>query len=161
MSFTNFVAFVNTELPKRPFIDAVPGTNLATGKFLRSTGNYFEFELVDASEITGGASSTEVVLANNGTGNLVVGDKTVDESIIIYYSMKRNTDKQQGVIEIIHDGTNAGMTHRWHSLNNEDIGVTFTDVNISGDNIRLVYSVTDDTYDVDMVYTVRIHALIT
>lgn len=159
MSFALFVNFVNTELPKRPFLNE-PAGNLASGKFMRSTGAAWGFELVDASEITGGASAATATWTNNTSGDLVVGNKTEDEGIILYYNLKRGTDKQQGVIELVHDGASVGITHKWHSINGADLGVEFTDADISGDDIRVAYAVSDNVEDVDVVYTTKTHALI-
>ena len=96
-------------------------------------------------------SQHKETLAGGGTGNIVLGDKTVYRTFIIQYSLKRGAVYEEGILRILNASATVQMLR--DEQDNGDCGVTFT-VNISGDNVRLGYVVTAGV-DVTMNYIIR------
>lgn len=79
-------------------------------------------------------SVIDSTLTDNATTNIVVGDKTASENIVIKYSVTRSTEKQAGQLSIINKTSSVEITQRL--FDGDDIGLTFN-VDFDGNDIRL------------------------
>ena len=90
-------------------------------------------------EIGSADTPHEETLTGGGSGNIILGAKASYRSFIIRYTLNRDSDYEEGILRIYHDGTNAYILR--DEQDTGDCGVIFT-ANISGDDVRLGYTVT-------------------
>jgi hypothetical protein len=91
---------------------------LTNGSLAGTTNVNGELILAQGTEITY-SEITENFL-DNTTKVLILGDKTIDRVVELFYSMSDGTEVVTGVIEISHDGTNIFVDDE-RTVNNNDI----------------------------------------
>lgn len=95
-------------------------------------------------KITTGSTVIHVILPDNTTTDLIVGNILLDVAIIINFMSSRNTDGQSGSIMILNKGgSSTEMINDWFG---DDIGLTFTS-SIVGNNILLNCIVDNSSLD--------------
>jgi hypothetical protein len=90
--------------------------------------------------------TTRVILPENATTNLVVGNKLTDGAIVINYVATRGILYQLGEIVLLSRLTTAEVLHDWDS---DDVGLIVTG-DVSGNDLRLNLAV--DNTSVNHVY---------
>ena len=128
----------------------LPVTTNLTGSLFEATipdgiGGYLSrqttFETLQENILSEASTMQEETLVDSGSGDIVVGDNTINRVIFIEYSILRGTILETGRMVI----TNKADTYLNREMtSSDDAGITFTK-SISGANIRLSW--TDDLTD--------------
>lgn len=128
----------------------LPVTTNLTGSLFEATipdgiGGYLSrqttFETLQENILSEASTMQEETLVDSGSGDIVVGDNTINRVIFIEYSILRGTILETGRMVI----TNKADTYLNREMtSSDDAGITFTK-SISGTNIRLSW--TDDLTD--------------
>jgi hypothetical protein len=103
-------------------------------------------------------STINTTLTANSLNNIIIGDITTDEGIIINYSCSRGSLYSSGRIKVLSKVTSADVEHRWFG---DDPGIDTVAspmaADISGNNIRLNITVdASDANDVTFNYNLEI-----
>lgn len=99
----------------------------------------------------GSPALTSTTLTDNTTNGIVTTLVSANaNTVFIKYSLKRGTNFQTGELKIVNDGTTPLIVDA--SLPIGDCGTTFS-VDISGANLRLLYTTTSTGSNVSMKYT--------
>jgi len=103
-----------------------------------------------------GAVTTVTLADNTASAAVAVSSTATNTSIKLDYSISRGAANiESGVIYIVNDGTNASIAQSAASIGT--LGVVFT-VDISGGNVRLLYTTTSTGTAASLKYTITARA---
>lgn len=127
-----------------------------------SPANYYDEAYISniytSSLIT---ATTQITLADAQTGAAtgISFDKNLYRSCNINYSIERGTNFETGIIRMTHDGTSAYLAQGEIAESSENgCGIDFS-VDVSSNNVRLLFDSTSTGFAAKMNYTITYHPL--
>lgn len=103
-----------------------PGTNISFS--YNDVGNTLTINYL--------SPETQLDFNDNSTLNVIIGNAITDRASILDYTLESLSDYQVGNIQVVHDGTNAGVRNEFVGVPNPIKQVSFT-ASVVGNNIVL------------------------